>query len=171
MKPRYSGNNGFYSSVDPNPESIQRLSEWFTRLYPHKLVPLNYEQDIGIHCTIMYSHSALSCTPAFAHHLVSMVEGLPFVANVESFDYWKGHDDDGYFVAKLSCPELQRRHTMWKHVGAIPTFQDYQAHITLATGDASTYWKSQLNALNKALAASPLTLVLTDEKINDLDSD
>lgn len=57
--------------------------------------------------------------------------------HITGFEYWDGHDNSGYLVARVSCPGLHDRHQFWKKVGLTHSFDDYTPHITLLRGDAA----------------------------------
>lgn len=164
----YTGEHGFYASVAPTQDSVNYFRDWWETMYRYTNhdTPMNETQDIGLHCTVMYSHAALQVAPAVAHQKRATDQ---FFAQASEFVYWGGHDDEGYFVLQLDSPALRERHEFWRILGAKPTFEEYVPHMTLATGNvAKFYWRAQLNALNKVLKARPLELMFENETINDL---
>lgn len=163
----YTGDNGFYCSVDIRQPQLQPLVQLFKRAVGFDM-PLNPDQDIGLHCTVMYSKQALSVDPDLANKANARVKDLIMRGRVTKFDYWDGHNDKGYFVAKLDSPDLQARHNLWKSMGAVPTFDPYEAHMTIVDGPDAKVLAKQLDMLNQALAASaPITLLLVNEVIAD----
>lgn len=164
----YTGEHGFYASVSPTQDSVNYFRDWWETMYrqTNHDAPMNESQDIGLHCTVMYSHAALQVDPAVAYQKRSPDQ---LFAQASEFVYWDGHDNDGYFVLQLDSPALHERHELWRLLGAKPAFDDYIPHMTLATGNvAKFYWRAQLNALNKVLKARPFSLVFENETINDL---
>lgn len=163
----YTGNNGFYCSVSIRQPQLRPLVELFQRAVGFAM-PLNEDEDIGLHCTVMYSNTALTVTPEVADSSNRRVKDLIMKGKVSKFDYWDGHNDKGYLVAKLDSPDLQARHNGWIMMGAKPTFSPYEAHITITTGEDAKILSKLLPQLNRALAAgAPITLLLLDETIND----
>jgi 2'-5' RNA ligase len=108
---------------------------------------------------------------AQAHRILMLAENDVYPANVTGFEYWDGHDGSGYFVVNLSSPELTKRHKVWKAAGAVPTFSDYNPHITLAQGDQAKQYKDLIPVLVAGLVASPISLTLKGEAIDNLKDD
>lgn len=164
----YTGDNGFYAAVDIRQPQLLPLVQLFKQAVGFDM-PLNENQDIGLHCTVMYSKQALKITPEQAGRVNARVKDLIMKGVVSKFDYWDGHNDKGYLVAKLYSPDLQARHNAWKAAGAKPTFDPYEAHITLTEGPDARALAKLLPQLNAALAAGrTITLLMLDETIADL---
>lgn len=96
--------------------------------------------DDGLHCTIMYS-SKRKCSPGLADHVLpALVATAPIVA----LDYWDGHDDEGYIVAKLDSPLMNERNAFWTNKGLQHSFPDYTAHVTLLHGEPAKALKNAM---------------------------
>lgn len=154
----YTGTNGFYASAYVRTPSLRPLAELFKQAVGYDM-PLNEDQDIGLHCTVMHSKHALLVSPAHAVMQNGLVTNAEYAAKIISFDFWDGHNGEGYFVAKLESPGLQLRHKAWKDMGAKPTFETYEPHITLAEGEVAHMLAGKLDQLNRARAAGPATAV------------
>ena len=164
----YTGANGFYAAVTIRRPELVPLQNLFRNAVGFEM-PLNENQDIGLHCTVMYSKQALAVTPDIANAQNARVRDLIMSATVSGFDYWDGHNDKGYFVAKLYSPDLQTRHNAWKSMGAKPTFDPYEAHVTIVEGADSKVLRDRMVDLNRALAVGKtITLRLMAETISDL---
>lgn len=164
----YTGTNGFYCAVAIRPPQLIPLVRLFKQAAGFDM-PLNEEEDIGLHCTVMYSKTALKVDPEVAIKANQRIANLIMKGRVTHFDYWDGHNDKGYLVAKLDSSDLQTRHNMWKAMGAVPTFDPYEAHVTITTGPEAKALQTLLPKLNTALNASaPINLLLVDETVNDL---
>lgn len=151
---RFSGKRGLYVSVKPAGK--------LTAL-------LNFLQDLvrpdvtDLHCTVMYSKVAVH--PVSAARLVASGPTI-YATRVVGLEFWDGHDNEGYLVAKLECEALRCRHAAWRALGAVASFQDYTPHMTLSTG--VQYTPRQLCAANKALSCYSLPLAFTGEHVEDL---
>lgn len=163
----YTGENGFYCSVSIRQPQLRPLINLFKSALGFDM-PMNEDQDIGLHCTVMYSKVPLKVTPVQAIAANVRVKDLIMKGKVVKFDYWDGHNNKGYLVARLDSPDLEARHNAWKARGAKPTFDPYEPHITITDGPDAKALSKQLDQLNKALASvSPITLLLLDETISD----
>ena len=87
------------------------------------------EEEKDLHITTMYSKSVVSKEPSLEPSLVSVK--TTFITGIES---WKGHDDKSYLVLKVDPKNLQILRSRWITMGYIPTFGDYNPHITIAKG-------------------------------------
>lgn len=85
--------------------------------------------------------------------------------------WWAGHDNEGYLVLKLNSSALQAIHKKWKLAGVKHSFEDYNPHITLATGlpdPNTTDMKISVKLLRMHLRKTPLNIVLEPESVNSL---
>ena len=171
--PTYSGTQGFYAAVFPQPglgfSSLLALIKHVTGLTLAD--PKETRDDISWHCTVMYSKSALTCPPTEASSVAARMTG-PLMVNCRNFDYWEGHDNKGYFVAVLDAPDLHRWHEEWEFLGAVPTFDEYKAHITLTVGEDAKKIKEFLPKLIASVVArGGLPIILDNLTIYDLKDD
>lgn len=172
IQPPYSGAHGFYCCIYPHHQiglptlrSIVKTVAGVELEDPSKVD----KESISFHCTVMYSKSALTgCSVAEAQRIARQMTG-PVQARVERFNYWDGHDNEGYLVAELYAPDLARWHNVWKDLGAIPTFDEYLPHVTLATGEQAKAVKDKLAQMIAYLVARGDTyLVMNNLSITDL---
>ncbi len=167
----YTGKNGFYSQVTPlDPVALKQID---VLVYHTTGLTLSEQDagDIGRHVTVMYSKASLKVDPAIVAEWSSRrFNDLPsFEASVHNFDYWDGHDNEGYFVAALKSDELDKLHAFWKDMGAEPTFEEYKAHMTLAKGPKARELRKFIPQLSASLfARGGFSLTLGNMKVDDL---
>lgn len=163
MNKPYTGANGFYSKVVP--ENINSLLQFYHQVTGDEM-PSN---DGELHATVMYSKAALKITPAVAYQICQSHNEAVYQAAILGFDFWSGHDGKGYFVVKLASHHLTMRHNRWKLSGAVPTFDPYEAHMTLLTGPDAIKASTFVPILKAGLKArGTLSVVLHNETIEDL---
>jgi len=148
----YTGTSGFYAFVQPTKQSVRDIVKQFPSLSFTKK-----EKD-DLHCTIMYSK-----TPLTIDTVPSPDTGFSKKIHVKELAWWPGHKDDGVLVLKLHAGYLNDLHNRWKGAGAIPTYPDYEPHITLKTPIAYDDCKHLLDT-----DLSHMTIVLENERISDL---
>ena len=154
----YTGSNGFYAQVKL--ANAEQLAAFFNRL--------QYALDMSdLHCTIMYSLSALQIDPDRAQAEANAHAQDLHEAVITGFDFWEGHDGAGYFVACLDCESLKTRHRVWRHMGAKPTYEEYTPHITLVKGQDAYRYANRLTSFNKACGGH-INVTLSRETIADL---
>ena len=88
-------------------------------------------------------------------------------ARVKGVVSWEGHDKDGYVVLELDSDDLKRRHAEWLKAGASHSFQDYRAHVTLASGLNLETAKPAVDELNAYFKKHPTLLVFGEELAAD----
>ena len=124
----FTGDTGVYVSVVPTDGSLIHLSTWAAKLG----FPMNNKEAEELHCTVIYSKIPIdpvlaTCNPKKVH-----------TARFSHFEYWDGHDKEGYLVCVLQSKDLQELHRKWLSLGAIHSFEDYTPHVTLKTGLSPT---------------------------------
>lgn len=129
-RPYVPGSEGVYVSVIPDDQTLIILSEWSRKL-GCKLT----EDDVDeLHCTLLYSRQGthIGALPAVR-------EGeLTYTARLDRFEYWAGHDNQGYLVAALYSETLSRLNkALVKQIGE-HSFEDFVPHVTLAKGLRAT---------------------------------
>ena len=122
------------------------------------------ELDRHLHCTIMYC-AKRQCSPGLKRfELPALIASVP----ISGFEYWDGHDDEGYIVAVLDSPLMKERNAFWTSVGLKHSFDDYTAHVTLRTGAPAKALKTKIEAINEAYKKrAPFLLTLFHETIED----
>lgn len=154
---KYSGKNGLYVSVRP----ARGLSHVLSYLRDLPNVTSNVDD---LHCTLMYSRDS---APNLIRACSLLYKGpTVYQAALTGLEFWDGHDNKGYLVAKLDSPQLQERHAAWRALGAKHSFPDYTPHMTIATG--VRYSAKELAKYNLPLRAYPLTLAFSGEHIEDI---
>lgn len=162
-RPFTGGDNGVYVSRILEPLSVQRLVDF---VHEHALCQMSEHDIEELHCTIMYSPTGIS-----SDHRDNDLSPIPLVcaARVVRFEFWPGHDDDGYLVAVLKSDMLQSIHNLWKLRGCIPTFPEYKPHVTVQTPfEEYRGFSHRLKLANAALEASPILLRLHKERVEDI---
>lgn len=125
----YTGTSGLYVRVQP----LHGMKPFFNSVRDAlEQEGIELCNPLDLHCTLMYS-------PDHSPHTVDVCNVLnrpPFEYTAWSInlDFWEGHDNKGYLVLKLLCPDLVDRHGEYRAIGARPTFDDYTPHITIADG-------------------------------------
>lgn len=124
----YDGTSGTYVSVMPSDESSKVLQHWIRAF---RLTSLTKPAS-DLHCTVVWSK-----TP------VGRVEGLcdatlQLTSELDHFEWWAGHDNDGYLTAVLKSSDLTARSRLWSQRGAVHSFDPYLPHVTLASKLALT---------------------------------
>jgi hypothetical protein len=119
----YTGEGkGSYVSVVPDLDSRVLLSEWATQLGFF----LSSEREEELHCTLTSSDNK-PVDPTTDPTAV-------YTARLHHFEFWPGHDNVGYLVAKLTSQDLVKRNEYWRLQGADHAFDDYSPHVTLVQG-------------------------------------
>lgn len=128
--------NGLYVSAKPDQASVDQLMSWATST----LTGFDLTSPDKLHSTILYAksyvveHEVADRTHQLALAAVPIIRGY-----IERIEYWDGHDKEGYTVAKVTSPDLEKLHKIWIDSGAIHSFEDYTPHITLSTGSRDAY--------------------------------
>ena len=117
----YTGRNGMYSHVKATAAGAKVL----TNISRELKLPAGLDRQMKLHCTVMWSKVAPH-TPRAANY------AFRGVATIDRLDFWKGHDSQGYVVAILNSPDLQKLHNEWGERGCSHSFADYTPHVTLA---------------------------------------
>jgi hypothetical protein len=157
------GDNGVYVSRILDALSRDRLVDF---IHEHALCQMS-EKDIDeLHCTIMYSPTGID--PEHRDNDLNPIP-LPCSARVVRFEFWEGHDEDGYLVAVLNSPTLNSLHRLWKLRGCISTFSEYRPHITLQTPfEEYKGLTHRMKLANEAIIHSPIVIRLIQETIEDI---
>jgi hypothetical protein len=155
----YSGQNGLYSCVTPDDEAKEVLSV-LTGILDFEPEPDKY------HCTVMYSETPIPIDQAVVDDTQEFRAELTHAKHIE------GHDNKGYVIVNLKCPELCAEHERFKQLGATPTFDDYMPHITLYSGvDLTPDMKDKIHELNEYIDQFQTHIVLKDHFVGDLKPD
>lgn len=120
----YTGNSGIYVSVSPDDESKKYIREMVKSLNPP--FPLDIFDDEA-HMTIMYSRN--ECIDEDQLQFPESIVALPL-----KFEYWDGHDNDGYLVLKMISKPASDLHQHILELGAEHSFDDYMPHMTIIHG-------------------------------------
>lgn len=120
----YTGNSGTYVSVSPDDESKKYIREMVKSLNPP--FPLDIFDDEA-HMTIMYSRH--ECIDEDQLQFPESIVALPL-----KFEYWDGHDNDGYLVLKMISKPASDLNQHLLDLGAEHSFDDYTPHMTIIHG-------------------------------------
>jgi 2'-5' RNA ligase len=118
-----AGDGGCYVSVVPDVTTQMVLSEYTARLGFY----LNPVQTDNLHVTLITSRLRLP-------EMCETDASKSYVARLQRFEYWEGHDKAGYLVAVLNSPALHSRHSIWSDRGAVHSSDVYRPHVTLVSG-------------------------------------
>lgn len=163
----YTGNSGTYMSVMPGADGMAFIQQCGEVAAAEGLTP---NSPLNAHVTVVYSKSSL----ARDEQLSLLDNGFNakhlFEATVKGFTHWGGHDNSGYIVMELDCPELTKYNTWLRETFDLPvSFDEYKAHITIAE---DAYAKGEAPAQHIVDTLNwlefPKTVTLTGLKIEDL---
>ena len=163
-----------YVSVVPTLSSAHRLIQWLRAgISDMDLLETMACSLYGeAHVTIMYSRKQgidLTKIPDPAKLTSYMYYGKALLGKIKEFEYWDGHNDKGYLVAKLDSPELCALNEKWKQLGLKHSFDDYTPHVTIVSPFAEN--APMVAALNQRLIDHPLSMEFLNEKIEPLNKD
>ncbi len=158
----YTGEHGLYVSRTPDLLSVDKL---VNMVHMFKLCTMDDKDINKLHCTIIYSPNPV--------HTEAKDDMSPVVqpcsAWVKRVELWPGHDDEGYLVACLESDVLQTLHRLWRLRGGVPTFPEYQPHITLKSPfEEYRGLTRRLKDVNRHLEEEPLLIRLTNETVEDI---
>ena len=121
----YELGNPLYAYTRPSEVSKDKLGGllWLQGI---ELTP---EEEEKLHMTIMWSTTPVRETP-FTDY-----ENRDFLGVSKEYQFWDGHDKEGYLVLVFGACETRDEHDKWKLRGATPSFETYEPHMTLVTGD------------------------------------
>lgn len=152
----FTRKSGLYVCVEPNAYSNEKLKSWtneFQEIQKDARIPEDY------HCTVMWSKIVPTCT--------DYDPDMDYIARLDHFEYWDGHDKDGYLVAVLTSPSLHHLHKQWVRRGARHSFEDYTAHVTLLDKfKPSSSLSAKIDKMTKSLRGSPLSF--TNEALESI---
>lgn len=154
----HSGNQGLYSAVQPDTDTVSWLSDLCNRLGFTDVKPGKF------HCTIMYSPDK---TPA--PNDVEL-DGLDYPAVAREVTYWDGHDDLCHVILKLVSTKLHGEHQRLKQMGCVPTYDEYVPHITLQSDvDMTPELELQIAKVNAELKRNAQRMILNRQIVGDID--
>lgn len=113
---------GLYLSVVPNAEGQDLIRRW--------------GETLGLAMTD-FDVSELHVTVVYSKVIPEGIERAPldsvrtYKAQAQGVEWWPGHDDEGYCVLRLRCPELVKLHNQWLGYGCTRTFGHYLPHMTI----------------------------------------
>ena len=143
---KYTGTNGTYVSITPTQESKRALADLIERHHPgiFDLSKFVYQA----HMTIVYSREYVMKLDPFIDGVqqVDFMHGLPI-----KFEFWDGHDGDGYMVLKLVSKDATQLNKLAISAGAKHSFDDYTPHITIQDklNHAKNFNKSIVDEMNE----------------------
>lgn len=120
----YDGIGGIYVSVIPDNTSKTHIGEYVKSLSPP--FPLDIFDDEA-HMTVMYSRTAGIDVNKL--EIPKDIVALPL-----KFEYWDGHDGDGYLVLSMISKPASELHDHILSLGAEHSFEDYSPHMTIIHG-------------------------------------
>jgi len=135
----YYGVGGIYISVLPDNTSKSHIGEYVKSLLPP--FPLDIFHDEA-HMTVMYSKTS-------GIDVEQMVAPDEIVALPIKFEYWDGHDRDGYLVLSMVSKPASDLHDHILSLGAEHNFDDYSPHMTIIHG-IGKYKKEIIEWINKS---------------------
>lgn len=152
----YTGTKGLYCASIPDDASKFRI--------------IKLCEDLGItidhrklHCTLMYCPDAAPSKESVDRCLHGCGGRITFV------EYWTGHNDQGYLVAKIVSNDLQDMHERLIQAGAKHTYSPYNPHITLAKDIPMTEALEQrISQVNELLAPQSIRIAFNEQTISDM---
>lgn len=162
---------GLYVNCKLTDQSAADLNKLVAQYLPQDLLAPAYDY----HVTIMYAKDfSIDMMTAQQIASTSTIAETPRTGFCEEVVWWAGHDNKGYVVCKVKSDSLNAIHNKWKDAGAKHSFEDYVAHITIATGlpDPETSdVKGGYRNLRLSLRRAPITLTFQPEDIAPLNKD
>ena len=164
--PKQQVTDSCYVSVVPTKSSIYRLLNWLASS-GETLLARDKMNDLYsmAHVTIMYSKNKgpdqsnmVNGVNSVSHHQYD----VPLVGTVTEFEEWDGHNNEGYLVAKIDSPELNKLHEKWKSFGCEHSFPDFEAHTTIISPYANG--SVTVEELNDRLKDFPIVLEFVNEQ-------
>ena len=148
------------------PEGGTYISMRATLPYPLKLalesLNASHEEEFNPHVTLMYDRNFTDLSA------VNLITRAVFRGRIDKYEFWDGHDNDGYFVAKIECPQLIQRHQFWRGQGFTHSFDDYTPHVTFGIRQAAHFLRSHMSSQLTSYIGSPVLLSM--ESIEDIRS-
>ena len=111
---KYTGTSGVYVSAIPSDKSVEAIFDLIHEVSPmHTHLPIEMLSEFiyEAHMTIMYSRNQTIDVDAFK------VDD-EILALAHEFDYWSGHDGDGYIVLKVKSAPASKLHDSILEQGA-----------------------------------------------------
>lgn len=156
----YTGKNGLYCAVQPDDASKFRL----IRLCEELGVTTDHRK---LHCTLMYSKND---APEDDH--IRDIEGTRPRGRINYVEYWEGHNNKGYLVAKLVSEDVQLAHERLVRAGARHSYSPYNPHITLVSDlPATEGLKANIDRVNELLAQESISINFSNLTLSDIKQD
>ena len=120
-------NQGFYASrsVQPGAKGTD-IVRWLARKCG---VDIMLPDDDPFHVTVVASPKE------FPRNALLVRDKRECEVLFAGFDSWKGHNDKGYVVMRVTSRYLSNRNAQMRKAGCVPNFQDYNPHITMQVGN------------------------------------
>ena len=124
-------------------------------------VPFSHECMNDLHVTVMYSTTNTN-VPVQA-------ETNRVVAHQLKWEWWPGHNGEGYWVLLIECSDLNASNKRYIDAGCTPTFKDYTPHVTVCT-PTDVVSPEKVKTVNSRLAMLPVASIhLGPELIHELE--
>lgn len=117
---------GLYISVIPTAASTRNLQPLIDTI---SSFGLNYTGLPNLHVTVIYSSTSVKDLDALYKNSEIDPSNI-YVANIDKFEYWAGHKNQGVLVLRLTCPQLTKIHMELREEGYKVNYKNYQAHMT-----------------------------------------
>lgn len=156
----YTKENGIYVCAELSKKSLDVLNKWLIETNPP--FSIEYYQNEA-HMTIMYSkHSYANLK--FLEFPTDNIFGLSI-----AFEYWEGHDKDGYVVLKIISDAAKNLNKRISDSGAEHSFNDYTSHVTInnKVGPVTDDVKHWLEIATAKIKKTPFILEFDAIKISD----
>jgi hypothetical protein len=140
----YDGSSGVYVCALPNEESKNNFLNIIKSTNPP--FELTYFNDEA-HMTLVYSRDARLD-----------VDGLVFPNELFAlpikFEFWDGHDNDGYLVMSFISKPASDFHNKLLENGAKHSFDDYHPHMTIVHGINKNLVNDWIDNANKSFQST-----------------
>lgn len=156
----YTGKSGTYISALPTAATVKLLEPLRELLIEEDFK--NLHPVLNWHITVVHSKDNIEDVDQL-YGLFPMESDRTFPASVDYVTWWPGHNKKGYLVVKLKSPELSRLNKQLRDLGLKVSFDDYEAHITLAEEVLKTHDEDQMHAIVSKLNLYVMKNLIADQ--------
>jgi hypothetical protein len=163
----YTGTSGTYASAQPTAETSQYIQQCCEKA---SWMGFKATGPLDQHTTVIHSKKGLDWQQQHDLWMNGFNASRVFDATVKGFTHWAGHNDKGYVVMEIDCPELQLVNAWLRKTYDLPvSFDEYRPHVTIvedAYVNSVAYAEQLIEELNKI--PKPLSMAFTGLRVEDL---
>ena len=158
----HTTNGGTYSKAVPTDDSAQSLMRFILDSKP-PFDPAELRDEA--HVTLVYSKEKSIDLDKLKMNTINLS------ARVTGVEYWDGHNNTGYVVAKLASDTLPCLHQSLKDAGAQHSFPEYSPHMTIGAkvGAKTPEMAEWVERANGLLKVSDLPMTFKSVVVEDID--